>query len=418
MSDSVPSPSVAVGTPRIEVRPATADEMPAVIAQASRQLGMPTDFFGGMSPEWTTCVFVDGEVATTYAAWPLQIRFNGPAAPVEGVTWVSTHPAHRRQGYLRAVVRKHFEQMRARRQASIAALHPAWMAIYGRYGYASVTTRTTYTLAPRDIRWRHLVATPGTVREVNVATEFGLLVDIYRRYREERNGLIHRGRAMWDAGPTGQPPAGHRQVVLTYEESGDPLGYVVYHHGPGLERTRAGASQYLQVTDYFALTPAAHQALWTVLGGYDNVAEIRRPNAGPDDPLPLMLVEPRMLNARTEDGIMARLVNVEDALPLRPYPISTELTFELADGFCEWNDGAWRLHTSLTPGGTSIERHEGPVDLRLGVDTLAQLAFGRISASEAAAAGLLEGVRDESVLQRWDAAWRTKYPPHENEHTW
>ena len=418
MPDPESRPSAAATSPRVEVRSATAEEMPAVIAQASRQLGMSTDSFGGMSPEWTTCVFVDGEVATTYGAWPLQIRFNGPAVPIEGVTWVSTHPAHRRKGYLRAVVRKHFEEMRERRQAAIAALHPAWMAIYGRYGYASITTRTTYTVAPRDIQWRHPVEIPGRVREVDLETEFGLLVDVYRRYREERNALIHRGRAMWDAGPTGKPPAGHRQVVLAYEEDGEPLGYVVYHHGPGVEHDRAGASQYLQVTDYFAMTPAAHQALWTILGGYDNVAEIRRPNAGPDDPLPLMLVEPRMLNARTQDGIMARLVNVEDALPLRPYPVATELAFELVDGFCDWNDGRWRLQTSLSPGGGSVERHEGDVDLRLGVDTLAQLAFGRISATEAAAAGLVDRVRDESVLTRWDAAWRTAYPPHESEHTW
>ena len=29
--------------------------------------------------EWTTCVFVNGEVATILGAWPLQIRFNGSA---------------------------------------------------------------------------------------------------------------------------------------------------------------------------------------------------------------------------------------------------------------------------------------------------------------------------------------------------
>ncbi|MCK9497073.1 MAG: GNAT family N-acetyltransferase [Dehalococcoidia bacterium] len=405
------------GSPRVEVRSATAEEMPSVAAQASRQLGIPPASFGGMTPEWTTCVFVDGEVATTYAAWPLQIRFNGPAVPIQGVTWVSTHPAHRRRGYLRMVARHHFEQMRERRQEAIAALHPAWMAIYGRYGYASITTRTTYTVAPRDIQWRHPVEVPGRVREVDLATEFGLLVEVYRRYREERNGLVHRGRAMWDSGPTATPPPGQQQVVLAYEEDGDPVGYVVYHHGPMPgNRERAGAGQSLEVTDMFAMTPAAHQALWSVLGGYDNVAEIRRPNASPDDPLPHMLVEPRMLNARTADGIMARLVNVEDALPLRPYSAKADLRFELVDSFCEWNAGKWTLSTSL--GGSDISREDGPVDLRLGVDTLAQLAFGRLSATQAAAAGLLEDVRDAAVLDRWDAAFRTKYPPHEAEHTW
>ncbi|MDA0271235.1 MAG: hypothetical protein O2919_09415 [Chloroflexi bacterium] len=39
-------------------------------------------------------------------------------------------------------------------------------------------------------------------------------------------------------------------------------------------------------------------------------------------------------------------------------------------------------------------------------------------ASEAHRAGLLEGVRDRAVLDRWDAALRLAHPPYEAEHTW
>ncbi|MEX2228227.1 MAG: GNAT family N-acetyltransferase, partial [Dehalococcoidia bacterium] len=217
----------------VEIRPARADEMPEVSQQAARQLGLPAAMFQGMSPDWTLCAFEDGRVATTFAAWPLQIRFNGPPARIAGVTWVSTHPAYRRRGYLRSIVRQHFERLHEQREVAMAGLHPAWMAIYQRYGYGTVNIRHAYRVDPRQIVFAHPLDVPGALREVDVAEEFGLLVDVYRRFREERNGLVHRGRAMWDAGPLSDPPARHQRTVLAYEEAGEPLGYVIYHAGPG-----------------------------------------------------------------------------------------------------------------------------------------------------------------------------------------
>ena len=396
--------------PQAEIRPARVEEMAEFARQASRQLALPEALFVGMAPERTLCAFVDGALATTYAVWPLQIRLNGRAVPMAGVTQVSTHPAHRRRGYLRAVTRQHFEQMHECRKVAIAGLHPSWMAIDQRFGYGTVSVRHTFRVEPRNIQFHHPLSPRGRVREVSLESEFGLLVEIYRRFREDRTALVHRGRAMWDAGALQAPPAGQRQVVFAYEEAGEPLGYVVYQHG------RAGARQ-LRVTDFFALSPGAYQALWQILGGYDNVEEILWDNAPPDDPLPLMLVEPRLLNQSVRDGIMARLVTVEDALAQRPYAAVSELRFELVDTFCPWNAGRW--HVSTSPEGGRAMRIDGQeVDFALTPDTLASLVFGRYSASDANRAGLLESVRGRDALDRWDAALRLAHPPHEAEHTW
>ena len=397
--------------PNVDIRPARAEEMGEYARQASRQLGLPEAMFAGMPPDRTLCAFADGELATTYAYWPLQIRLNGRAVPMAGVTQVSTHPAHRRRGYLRAVTHAHFEQMHARREVAIAGLHPSWMAIYQRYGYGTVNVRHAYRIEPRNLQFHHPLARRGRIREVDPASEFGLLVEVYRRFREERTGLIHRGRAMWDAGALQPPPTGQRQVVLAYEEQGDLLGFIVYMHG------RMSRPNVLGVMDFFALTPAAGQALWQVLAGYDNIDEVVWDNAPPDDPLPLMLVEPRLLNQSLRDGIMARLVTVEDALAQRPYAAATELRFELIDVFCPWNAGRWRISTS--PEGGSAARMDGQeVDMALTPDTLASLVFGRYSASDAFRAGLLEDVSGQDALARWDAALRLAHPPHEAEHVW
>ncbi len=395
-----------------EIRPARPEEMAEFTRQAARQLALPAAMFAGMPHERTLCAIVDGAIVTTYASWPLQIRLAGRAVRIAGVTQVSTHPAHRRRGLLRAVTRRHFEDMHERREEAFAGLHPAWMGIYRRYGYGSVNIRQTFRIAPRDLRFHSPVAVAGQVREVDPARDFGLLVEVYRRHREDRTGLVHRGRAMWQAaGALQAPPPGHSQLVLAYEEAGEPLGYVAYHHG------RDAGARRLVVTDHFALTAAATQALWQVLGGYDNVDEILWDNAPVDDPLPLMLEEPRLLNIGQRDGIMARLVTVEDALARRPYATPGELCFALADPFCPWNAGSWRVATA--PEGGAVRRIDGQaVDFALAPDTLAALVFGRCTATDAARAGLLADIADAAALARWDAALRLAHPPAEAEHTW
>lgn len=399
----------------VEFRPARPEEMSAVAFNAARQMGMSPAMFTGLPAEWTLCAFVDGEVASTYAAWPLTIRFNGSPVPMAGVTWVSTHPAHRRRGYVRTIIREHFAAMHEERRQAWAGLHPAWVAIYRRFGYGLITNRATYHVDPRDIRWAHPLEPAGRVRELDVTREFATLVDVYRRYREERNALVHRGRAMWDAGPIAAPPPGFERTVFLYEEDGLALGYVVAVTGNGPQLSRIAPPMVARVEDLFALTPAAHRAIWNALASLDNVREITWSNAPPDDPFRQMVLEPRLLNVSVRDGIMTRLVNVDDALAQRPYPVDAVLRFELHDDFCEWNSGRWELATG--PDGGECRRIDGPVDLATTPDVLAMLAWGRLTASEASRAGLVEGA-DQRLLDRWDQVLRTKYPPHEAEHTW
>ncbi|MFQ5380311.1 MAG: enhanced intracellular survival protein Eis [Dehalococcoidia bacterium] len=401
--------------PEVEFRPARSEEMPAVAFNAARQMGMPVGMFTGMPPEWTLCAFVDGDLASTYAAWPLTIRFNGNPVPVAGVTWVSTHPAYRRRGFIRKIIQYHFESIHEEGKQAQAALHPAKAAIYRRFGYGQITERRTYRIEPRDIVWAHPLEVPGRLREASIEDEFGTLVDVYRRYRERRNALMHRGRAMWDAGPIDEPPPGHKRTVLLYEEDGKALGYVILTTGPGPEADRWAAPMVMTVQDLFGITAEAHRAIWTALASYDNVREIRWPNAPVDDPLREMLLEPRLLNMRLRDGIMARLVSVDDALAQRSYPQESVLRFELRDNLCPWNEGRWELVTELE-GGT-VQRTDTAPDFVLTPDILAQLAWGRVTASECARAGLI-GPADGKILERWDNALRTAYPPHEAEHTW
>src|SRR3954468_9286126 len=79
-----------------EIRPITEDELPELQRITTYAFGG----FGGqpppwIHPDWTTCAFVDGRIATTFGAWPFRIRLNGRSTAVAGVTMVATLPEHR-----------------------------------------------------------------------------------------------------------------------------------------------------------------------------------------------------------------------------------------------------------------------------------------------------------------------------------
>jgi len=390
----------------VDIRAARSEEMDEFRRVAAANLGTSPDIFKGVRPEYTLCAFQDGRLATSYAAWPLTMRFNGRALDAAGVTSVGTLPPYRRSGNLRRIVSRHFEMLHEEGQRPLAILLAAHTAIYQRYGYAVVSTRFRYQVDPRDIRFPDPPPAGGSLRELG-PDEFQVLVDLYREFRRDRTGYIHRGRFTWEAGVLAPPPPSGALTRLVYEEGGRPLGYLVYATRPGPSAV-PGPGQHLTVRDLVWLTPSAYRALWDCLGRLDQVDHLVWEWVPADDPLPHLLLEPRKLNPRAHDGLMGRIVDVDRALAGRCYPEDTALTFEVLDDLCPWNRGRRRLETS-SEGGRVESTGKAP-DVVLPVSTLAMLAFGQISASQAARMGRLEANRPE-VLAEWDKALRTVHRP-------
>ncbi len=136
-----------------EVRPARPSEMEEFMAVARLGFGFPSDFKVSLDAEWTMCAFIDGHLATSYAAWPLEMYLGGRTIPVAGITWVSTHPVFRQRNCLRKVTAAHFRRLYEFKGPAVTALQASMAAIYQRYGYGVVSTRYTYSVEPQDIRF-------------------------------------------------------------------------------------------------------------------------------------------------------------------------------------------------------------------------------------------------------------------------
>jgi len=389
----------------VEIRPVKPEEL-------DEFMRVESSFFGGgdsedpviMRPEWTLCAFDEGKLATSYGAWPLTMRFNGEGIPVAGVTMVGTLPVYRRRGHLRGITAEHFKRLHEEGERSIAILLAAWAAIYQRYGYGIVTTRNSYSIEPRYLEFALPHPVTGSFRELG-EDDFPLMVDLYRKFRADRTGFLHRGRPMWDAGVLARVPKGGVLGKVVYLEDNEPRGYLVYNTEPG----GGPGTQNLNIRDLTWLTPSAYQALWKYLLRMDWVGNIRWGNVPSDDPLPHLLLEPRRLKITSNDGLLGRIINVEKALPGRPYAEEATLYFEIVDDdLCPWNQRRWKMQT--TPADSVIMRTDEEPQLVMPVSTLALLVFGQISATEAARMKRLDAV-DETALPLWDRVMRTKYRP-------
>ena len=117
-----------------------------------------------------------------------------------------------------------------------------------------------------------------------------------------------------------------------------------------------------------------------------------------------------MLNRKTSDGIWMRVVDVEQALPQRPYGSRGELTFAIeGDDLCPWNNGPYLLETD---GRTSaVQRTSRPAQLTMSPNSLASLLAGHRGATFYQRAGLLTA-DDPACLAVADAIFRTEYAPH------
>ncbi|MEP6870472.1 MAG: GNAT family N-acetyltransferase [Anaerolineaceae bacterium] len=360
-------------------------------------------------PDWTTCAFVDGKMAGTLGAFPFTVRLNGAPVAMGGVTAVGTLPSHRRQGLLRKMMTEALSTMRDRRQ-TYAILWASMAAIYQRFGYGLASTQVRYNFDPRDVAFERKVTIPGTIEMMTKDDAFPIIKQIYIRHATPRNLHIHRSVPLWQASTLRPPKKDQPLYIAVYRNvDGEPRGYVVYVTSEE-PRTNPGPGQKMVVNDLVALDIEAHVALWEYIRRHDLVGRVEIHGVPEDDVIPAMLLEPRMLNRKTTDEIWMRVVDVEQAVPQRPFGSRGELTFAVeGDELCPWNNGTYLLETD---GRTStVQRTTGPTQLTMSPNTLASLLAGHRTATHYHRAGLLAAA-DASTLVTADAIFRTEYAPH------
>jgi predicted acetyltransferase len=347
----------------------------------------------------------DGAPVGGAGVFPFQLTVPGGRVPAAGVTVVGVLPTHRRRGILRSLMRAQLDDIHERGEP-VAYLWASEETIYGRFGYG-VASFSGEIEIPRN---RSAFSTPleprSRVRLVGHEEALELIPPIYEQVAAETPGMFARTREWWEARALADPEwrrqgAGEMNRAVL-ELDGEPRAYALYRLK--LQFELGSSTGVTRVIEALGTTPQANAEIWRFLLDVDWMDTIKAGLLPVDHPLFLLVAEPRRLRYRIGDGLWVRLVDVEAALGARSYRDGEAVVLEVADAFCPWNEGRWRV------GAGGVERTEGPADLRLDVSALGSVYLGGLTWARLARAGRVEELRDGGV-ERADDLFRTDRAP-------
>ncbi len=324
---------------------------------------------------------VDGaEVVGVAGSWPLQMTLPGSVAvPTGGVTWVSVAVTHRRQGIMSRLIDAVHDDIDERGEP-LAALTASEGGIYERFGYGVASRRRVTSIDRAGARFQDRFRPPsGTVRIVDRVTERAALMALWDRYRLTRAGEISRRPLWW---------------TLDEAERPDNI-YAVHPDGFASWRTEAhwhdGHPRHeLFVTTFAAVTLDAHAALWATILALDLVGTITSYVVAPDDPLPHLLTNQRVVRTTDlNDGVWCNPRDIAHCFGARDYGTDADVVVEV-------DHTRWRIGAA---GVTKVRTRPDLVTDRAG---LGSLLLGGVAPTTLAAGRRLEA-RNAAALRRADA---------------
>ncbi|MBD0692704.1 GNAT family N-acetyltransferase [Streptomyces sp. CBMA123] len=339
----------------------------------------------------------DRQIAT-YRSFDVELTVPGGAVvQADAITNVTVSATHRRRGLLSTMMRRDLASA-AERGCAVAVLIAAEYNIYGRFGFGPATWGCGWNIdlsRTRGLR-EGLPGVPGgRVDFVTLAEQREFGAELYDRWRLAQPGAIARDELWWERntneiqvpGDSFKAPfaAVHRNA------DGEVTGLVVYR----VENKWDGAcpDATLTVDEFIALDLPTAVELWRLVLSVDWVRKVVVEGVAPDDPLPLLLQDPRAAtpDEGNTDFMWLRLLDVEAAFGARSYGAAGRVVLEVEDRL---GYASGRFAIQVAEDGTgSCARTTDDADLALGASELGSLYLGAETAPRLAAAGLLTELR-------------------------
>jgi len=326
--------------------------------------------------------------------YPMAQWFGGRSVSMAGIAGVGTDPAAQGLGAGTRLLRATVADL-AQSGFALSCLYPATQPLYRRAGYEQAGSRCTIRVLAEHLA----LGDRGLPLRQAAPADQAAIHALHRRVASRRNGSIDRTPLLWLR--ITEPWHGRRRTGYVVERDGALEGYCYV-----ARRQKPGGRQELEVADLAAETPQAATRLLSFLGDHRSLADEAIWHGGPDDPLLLLVREPRY-RLEIEDVWMLRLLDVKRAFEGRGFPagLSATLELEVYDEVLPANRGRWLVEIR---GGEARARPGGDGRLKAHVRGLASLYAGHRSAEALALTGLLEG--EAGVLEEATAAFAGPHP--------
>jgi len=364
----------------IEIRSLRDDEYDAFMRAQSRAFGgvWSEEERKGDRPIFEaerSLVAVDGgEMVGGGIACTMRLAVPGGTLPAAGITSVGVSPSHRRRGILRALMRRQLDDVHERGEP-LAALWASEGPIYGRFGYGLGSWSGSISVDRGHAAFQTATEASGRIAVLEKERAWPKMRQVYGRVWAGTAGFLGRDDTWWAyrfADPERHRDGAGALLYALYDGATGPEGYVAYRTKPAWpEGSPAGV---LTIEELVASSPQAYAALWRLALDHDLIARVEAHRRPVDEPLLLMVADPRRLRFTLHDGLYVRLVDVAAALAGRGYAREGSVVLEVRDAFCPWNEDRFAVEASAD--GASCEPTRAEPDLILDVSAVGAAYLG------------------------------------------
>jgi predicted acetyltransferase len=341
--------------------------------------------------------FADGRPVGAANYHDMRQWWHGRPVPMAGVAGVKMAPDYRGRGIGRRLMTELLGRI-AERGYPLSALYPATMPIYRSLGWELAGARYRTTVPARELR--ALLAPDAATAGAGIS---GAGISSARDLAAAVNAVHIRPAVPGDADAViavaGRSHESARDNGPLTRDAGSVAnwlsadGLYSYLADDGFVAYRwADGNEDLSIEGFYAASPLAARALWSVVASHSSTAGTVTARLAPHDPL-WWLTRERDVGIASRSMWMLRVVDAPAAIAARGFPAGVSLSVPLVinDQVRPGNNGPWQLtitgaEGTLTPGGSS-----GAGDpLTLGARGLAAL-YGGAPVASLRMAGLVSG---------------------------
>jgi predicted acetyltransferase len=408
LSKNVPPHSV-----HMDIRSLNGDEDRRKAFAVFRQALLGLGDIGRSSPETEVRFLAEGQPLGGFEEDILRGVVNGYDSSITlpggrcvrhlSVTHVGVSPNATRRGIARQLI---VEQLRRARGEGyvVAGLRASDPGIYGRYGYGIASWSVRHEL---DLTRAALaIGTPREeLRTVEALGSFPLFRQIADADPTPRAATLSRWDGWWAIQEyrTIHGTTPHHAVVLGRE--GNERGYLRFHVEPS-DNWFTSSQRTVIIDDLIAHDDEAWRGIIGHLFMQDILHRAVFPSRPVDDPLPLLLRNPRTLEISGQrDESWIRPLDLGALLSARRYGGTRQIAVAVEDDLFHDNCGIW----SLGPQGAA--RSDEQPEAWVAIAELAALIFGAYQASSLAASGRLRAASME-IAEELDLVFATSRRPH------
>lgn len=325
--------------------------------------------------------WLSGELAGTSNSFAGSLRLpGGQTVAHAAITHVGVLPHFTRKGILSALFSRQLNDL-FHQGVAVASLRASQGQIYGRFGFGVATS--VHDLQINKSELSSLPNIEADIRLLPAANDWHIQRTIVDKLPLHRAGTLSRWPEWWalQQHRLAQSHLNHYLAVATRQ--GQTQGFVRYH-AKADDNWLYSNERTLVVDDLHAADPQLESSLFSFLLRLDITQRLHLPHRPVDDPLPLLLDNPRAVKqSERRDESWLRVINVETTLNARRYG-DGEIILNINDPLLPENHGTWRLNRD------GVQRSTASPDISLNTDALAMLILGGSKVWQLAAARRIE----------------------------